>query len=99
MARKERIYEDDDGRTIADMSGVTRRNLFSLRIPSQERKERESAPVPQPNPDRPWENKNAMSREDRRSYILGALGASLLIGMTYAVVLGLAILLISKLYS
>jgi len=26
--KKKRIYDDDDGRTIADMSGVRRRNLF-----------------------------------------------------------------------
>ncbi len=99
MAREKRIYDDDDGRTIADMSGVTRRNLIGIRLP-ESAAEKPAASAPEhADPDRPWENKNALSREDRRSYILGALGASLMIWAVYAVVLGGAILLITKLYA
>ena len=44
MAREKKTYADDDGRTIADMSGVTRRNLWGIRIPG-DKGENDSAPA------------------------------------------------------
>ena len=74
-----RRYEDDDGRTVVDMSGVERPNLFTPRIPSQEAKpERETLDL---------------SPGERRWAILGMLKAAFLIIIPYAVGLGGIILL------
>lgn len=87
MAKKQ--YEDDDGRTFADMSQIERPNFLSLgRMP--ERIER--------NNDRPKkihlpDGADEMTRQERRWYVLGAMKASLLIGLAYVVGLGLLILL------
>ena len=80
-----RRYEDDDGRTVVDMSGVERPNLFTPRIPSQEAKSRD------------WERERRAKPEretlDRRWAILGMLKAAFLIIIPYAVGLGGIILL------
>lgn len=92
MRGKKRVYEDDDGRTIADMSGVSRPNLFLPRLPPRQR---DSRPATQPEP----LERNApggqpeLSREERRWYILGALKASLLIALVFGAGLGLVVLL------
>ncbi len=77
MARKKRNYEDDDGRVIADMSDLELPNLWRIRRPSRRRPEL-SAEEPT-EPDRPWEDGNGLSSEDRRIYIFAALKAALLI--------------------
>ena len=78
MAR--RTYEDDDGRTIADMSGLAQRTPLGYRRPAAERKQ---DPGPgETAPGRPWEQAG-MSREDRRHYIWGALSAALLIALIF----------------
>ena len=96
MARR-RVYDDDDGRTIADMSGLERPGLILPRLrggrrpasPPPEQEEQESA-------QRPWEQPgDALSPEDRRVYIFAAVGAGLLIGGIFilaAVLLILAML-------
>ncbi len=88
MARKPKKYEDDDGRVIADMSGVSRPNLLhlggSMSKPSQPHQE-----IPEEEKEeRPWED-TGMSREDRRAYVWAALKAALLIGLIYLIGLGL----------
>ncbi|MDE7171415.1 MAG: hypothetical protein K2O11_05995 [Oscillospiraceae bacterium] len=85
-----KVYDDDDGRTIADMSGIERQSLFLPRIPKRDR----PAPPAQPEPerDRPWET-SELSPEERRWYILGALKASLLIALAFIGGLGLIVLL------
>jgi len=93
MARRKEPYDDDDGRTIADMSEVTRPNLLSFR-PFGSREDRRPEEPQQEKADRPWDTSHQMSREERRSYILGAVIASLLIGLAFAVGIGLVILLI-----
>ena len=35
MSKKKRFYEDDDGRTIADMSGIEPQPLLIPRIPKR----------------------------------------------------------------
>ena len=77
MARKKRNYEDDDGRVIADMSDLELPNLWRIRRPSRRRPEL-SAEEPA-EPDRPWEDGNGLSPEDRQIYIFAALKAALLI--------------------
>ena len=82
MNRGQKQYEDDDGRTIADMSDIQGQNLFSFKIPEKKAQREE-------NNDRPWENR--MSREERQATVFGTLGASLAIGMCYIVGLGAVI--------
>ena len=40
MAREKKIYSDDDGRVIADMSGIERQPLVLPRLKSAEKKHR-----------------------------------------------------------
>ena len=64
--KNKKQYDDDDGRTIADMSGVERPALFTFRPPHDK-------------PDVTG-NKTPLSKDETRGVILGALGAALLIG-------------------
>ena len=90
MAKK--VYDDDDGRTIADMSGLDFPGAFSFRgvrpkKPQPDRGEERSGEM-----DRPWEvQKDQFSKSERRMAILGALKAAMLIGAAYIVGLGLLI--------
>ena len=86
----------DDGRTVVDMSLVDRRTPFGWR-----RENETPAPetrAPEPRPARPWEDRS-ISRSERRAFIRGTVGASLLIGSVYfaafALLIGI-ILLIAK---
>ena len=87
---KRKIYDDDDGRTIADMSDLTRPSL--LGSPRGVSKRREMS---EPSQERryPWEEEaEPFTREERRLYVFAALKASLLIAAVFIVGLGLAIL-------
>lgn len=88
MARKQ--YDDDDGRTIADMSGVSAPSLFG-HLPK-----RKAAPE-QELPDVP-SMESEISKEERRWYILGAMKAALLIGFAFIAGLGLVILLLMAIW-
>lgn len=93
MARRERVHEDDDGRTIADMSDLARPGMLGFRKPSQTSVPPSAAPE-QPSANEPWrEAEPIMTPEERRWYILGALKAALLIGTVFVVGIGLVILL------
>ena len=46
----------------------------------------------------PAEDVPQMSKEDRRAYIIGAMGASLLIGLTFIVAAGIIIVLLMWLW-
>ena len=74
MTKKNRPW-DDDGRTVADMSGVRRSGLFTFRRVDQPPAARQpddgTGDVPREQPEMP--------KQERRSYIAGALGAALLI--------------------
>ena len=89
MARKPREYEDDDGRTIADMSGVSRPSLLGhLPKGTGGRK----------NPDGFHPSQSSLPQEEvspkaRMWYMLGALKAALLIALAFIVGLGLLVLL------
>lgn len=70
--KKDDFYEEDDGRTIADMSGIERQPTF---LPHFHRKRSDfSAPdAPRAN-DRPWESAaGELTREERNAAIRGAL--------------------------
>ena len=100
MARRRKVYDDDDGRTIADMSGLAPQPLLIPGRPAG--RKRKPAPPEEPDhapSDRPWEEEqDLLSKEDRRLYILGALKAALLIALVFIVGLGLAIALLVLLW-
>ena len=84
MNGKERVYEDDDGRTIADMSAVPRPGIGLMR--NGRKPENPGPPTPETvshaRTDRPWEE-HTVSREERRMYVFGALRAALLIAFAF----------------
>ncbi len=89
MARRNKVYDDDDGRTIADMSDVTGPSMF---LP--QKSGRKKPPMEQNEPsgsEQEWDPR------DRRIYVFGALRAALLIALVYAVgfalIIGLLLLI------
>ena len=89
-----RRYEDDDGRTVVDMSGVERPNRFTPRIPSQEAKSRDWERERRAKPERETLD---LRPGERRWAILGMLKAALLIATPFAIGLG-GILLLMDLF-
>ena len=90
MARK--TYDDDDGRTVADMSDLFVHTPIGYRrlgdrVERAEKKKAERAETARQAP--PQET----TREERSSAIWGALSAALLIGLAFIVGLGLIILI------
>lgn len=95
MARDRRPEQEDDGRTIVDMSQVERPTGFGFRgdLLPERRRERPQ----ERKPGRPWENSDYTPKE-RRMYALGALKAALLIGIAYLAGLALVIFLLLQLW-
>ena len=89
MAKK--TFDDDDGRVIADMSDIERTPLIIPRLDHLHKK-KEPEEKTESNP---WENADFSSKE-KRSFIAGALGATLLVASIFAVVGGIVIFLISR---
>ena len=83
---RRREYEDDDGRTIADMSDITRPSAFVPRRERPGRREREDSFLFE-------KHEEPFTREERRMYVFAALKASLLIAAAFIVGLGAAILI------
>ena len=81
MGRK--IYDDDDGRTIADMSGVD--GGFSNPLGKKKTTEEPKKENPQSEP--------IMTKKETMWYVFGALKAALLIAGAFIVGLGAVILL------
>ena len=79
---------EDDGRTIADMSGITRPPLLVPRI--RRNKDRS------PEPSRP---ETRLDRKERGYAALGATMAALLIAMVFMAGLGIAIFLMLKIWT
>ncbi len=82
--RKERQFEDDDGRTIVDMSEVDPMPVLLPRF----RRRKDEVPSEQ-----------QMSKEDRRAVMLGAIGAVLLIGAVFIVAAAIVIFVMTKIWS
>ena len=90
--KQRRTYEDDDGYTVADMSGVSRPSAFLPRREKprepempRERKEKGSFLFEEREGEEPF------TPEERRIYVFAALKASLLIAAALIVGLGAAI--------
>ena len=81
MSKKPKVYDDDDGRTIADMSGISRQPLILPKF-SQFKKNNENPS--DEKEEKPWED-NSFSKKERRSFVFGALGAAVLVGTVFAV--------------
>ncbi len=102
MERKRSHPDDDDGRTIADMSGVEHPSLLGslvgARMSDAIKRPGRSAQESPSRKDRPWED-TGLSREERRWYLLGALKAALLIAVVFIAGLGLFIALLLLLWN
>lgn len=88
-------YDDDDGRSIADMSSVGQPNLFTFRNPKDKNEQAQTPDEDQS--ERPWEKKPEMPKEDRRAYVLAAVLTALGVGAVFLVGLGLIIWLLTVL--
>lgn len=89
MARKQ--YDDDDGRTIADMSGIGSPSpLGHLPFKKKQRPEAEGQDYRMEDP--------PFTREETRWYMLGALKAALLIGFAFIAGLALVTILLMLLW-
>ena len=82
--KKERKYDDDDGRTIADMSDV---DPMPLLLPRFRRNKEDRAA------------QNEMSKEDRRAFLFGTIGAVLLIGGVFIAAGAIVIFILTKVLS
>lgn len=100
MAREHRLPDDDDGRTIADMSGISAPSLFRPRnvLAQQEPERRKPDQKEHCRNDRAQEDRG-MSRKERRMYVLGAMKAAMLLALAYLAGLGVVIFLLLKLWT
>ena len=79
-------HQDDDGRTIADMSGIQRQPVFIPKIPKRPTAENgENA--------QKKENELFLTKKEKTAYILGTLRSALLIGAVFAAAFALLIIL------
>ncbi len=92
---KKRVYSDDDGRTIADMSGVVPSPMLLPRIP----KKKMGSQEPQQSDDRPWEGREQFTPEQRRAAMGGALRAAMLIAGVFIGAGAIAILLMQLIWN
>ena len=84
--RKHDSFEDD-GRTIADMSGV---GPTPTLLPHS----RKPAAAPEPVNDRPWEQPNEWTAKEKFWAVMGALKATLLIAGVYLAGLGVLLAIV-----
>ena len=93
--RKE--WDDDDGRIIADMSGIERPRFIVPKIRDRKSYEERGSISSQRESEeqnvkeRSWENESEFTPQERRMYVLGALKAALLIALAFIVGLGAAV--------
>ena len=100
-----REWDDDDGRVIADMSGIERPRFIVPKMrdrkSSAERSRTASAEQEsdsmqrglkeQAIKERSWESESEFTPQERRMYVLGALKAAILIALAFIVGLGAAV--------
>jgi hypothetical protein len=97
MMSEKKQFDDDDGRTIADMSDVSGGMFSGSWLPRKEAKPKRNR-MPEPERKvRPWED-TSLSGKERWMYALGALKAGLMIGLAYIIGLGLIIVLLVVLW-
>ena len=84
--KKRKVYEDDDGRTIADMSDISHPATFVPRREKPQSQEKKGSFLAE-------EHEEPFTREERRMYVFAALKASLLIAAAFIVGLGVVVLI------
>lgn len=104
MARRKE-WDEDDGRIIADMSGIERPRFFvpgtgSRKSSTEQRPDtlQEEAKEQAAN-ERYWENGSEFTSKERRMYVLGALKAALLIAFAFIAGLGAAVWLMIQFWT
>ena len=98
MARKEKHWEDDDGRTIADMSQVKRPSLFGNLPGSAYQREEQPEEREEAKKSPPWVD-NSLSKQDRHAFFFGTMKASLLICVIVGILItGVFILILTLLF-
>lgn len=93
--KKNRTYDDDDGRTIADMSDIGRQPMFLPHLPANGRRTAAHSAAQSPRETenaRPWEE-TGLSKEEQMWFMFGAVKAALLIALAFIGGLGLVVLL------
>ena len=80
----------DDGRTVADMSGIERTPLIIPKFPGKKKQETDTE-----KEEAPWED-NSLNRQERRAFISGTLTAALLVASIFAIAGAAVIFLITK---
>lgn len=101
--RKE--WNDDDGRTIADMSDVGRSGFFVPKTRGRKSSAEQRFNTLQPEAkeqasnERYWENESEFTPRERRMYVLGALKAALLIAFAFIAGLGVAVWLMIQIWT
>jgi hypothetical protein len=93
---KKKTYDDDDGRTIADMSDVQRQPMIVPDL-SGLKKEKTAPAEESTSADKPWEE-SEFSGSERRAFISGALGATMLIASVFIIIGFVVIFLMTKLW-
>ncbi len=98
MKKQKKIYDDDDGRSIADMSGIDRPTAFS-HVP-RVKDTRKSVNKKMPDEENTSHGDDfSLTKEERKWYVLGALKAAMLIGLVFIVCLGLIVFLLTLFWS
>ncbi len=91
MSKK--TYDDDDGRTVADMSGIERQPLFIPRFPKKN-KRADFSETPSEDAKPEWEV-DTLNKKERGAFISGVLSAAVAIAAVFAAAIAVAILVIS----
>jgi hypothetical protein len=93
-----RPYEEDDGRVIADMSGIEKQPLFFPSADSIKRVKENRSDFAEPPVRSVSSGPENLDNEGRRAMIAGALSAMLLIGGLLAAAFAAIILIIGHLH-
>ncbi len=95
---EKKLYEDDDERVIADMSGVERQPVFFPSAESIHRVKENRADFAEPPEKKFTSGPEYLDKEGRRAMIGGALSAMLLVGGLLAAAFAAMILIIGHLH-
>ncbi len=94
---KKKMYDDDDGRTIADMSGIEQTPLLMPSASSIKRLKEGGSEPETPGRARQPHGPEQLDKEGRRAMIGGAMSAMLLVGGIVFALFAAVILIIGHL--
>ena len=95
---EKRLHDDDDGRVIADMSGVERQPVFIPSAESISRAREKRADLAEPVESKYSHGPEYIDKEGRRAMIGGVMSAFLLVGGLLAAAFAAVILIIGHLF-